>query len=258
MHIPSQRRQATWLPACCHLFSMRSSLLAAMRDRGGVITRADALRIVDRHIIDKALKAAAIVRTFPSTYVLADIASDVRTLDRAAVAYVRRGALSHIAALGVYGVVHESTDDRRHLTTAPGAQIRPTAGLVVHRRRGFMPEPPHVVVRCGLPVVRLEQAIVESWPLLTPGERRKTVITAVNSGFTTGARLLDALGSMHTPSGSAEMRQLFGLLRLGCRSELELWGHAEVFDESAWDPSACSTSCERRRGRSFWTAPIST
>jgi hypothetical protein len=38
---------------------MRDKLLAAMRDRGGFITRSDALLLVDRHIVDKALRFGA-------------------------------------------------------------------------------------------------------------------------------------------------------------------------------------------------------
>jgi very-short-patch-repair endonuclease len=207
-----------------------------MRDRHGVITRAEALRIVDRHVLDKAISSGAIVRAFPSVYVHADLVEEPAVIDRAAIAYVPRGALSHTTALRGHRVAHRPLDGRRHVTTPPCASVRPTSVLIVHRQRGFAAEPPHVVVRSDLPVVRIERAIVESWPLLVPGERRSPAITAVNAGLTTGARLLKSLGEVHKPAGAAEMRELFGKLVVGCRSELELWGHSHVFDDARLHP----------------------
>lgn len=48
-----------------------------------------------------------------------------------------------------------------------GLRSRPPH-LVLHHRHGFRPEPPQAVTRRGLPVVRLERALVDAWPLLPP------------------------------------------------------------------------------------------
>jgi very-short-patch-repair endonuclease len=116
-----------------------------------------------------------------------------------------------------------------------GAGIPHPAGsrLVVHRRAGFALAAPHVVMRGGLPIIRLERAIIDSWPLLVADNQRQAALEAVNRRLTTGARLLDALRLAGRTEGCVQMRELFSLLEIGCRSELELWGHARVFDDRA-------------------------
>jgi very-short-patch-repair endonuclease len=79
-------------------------------------------------------------------------------------------------------------------------------------------------------VVPLEQAIVESWALLSPVDRRGVVISAVSDRLTTPARLMSVVRAQPGTPGVAQMRALFSLLANGCRSELELWGHRHVFD----------------------------
>jgi very-short-patch-repair endonuclease len=223
-------------------------LLNAMRLRRGVISRTEALCFVDRHVIDKALRAGVIIRAFPGVYVLAELTDDAGTLDYAACVYVSRGALSHTTALRTHAVPHQPADLRRHVTVGPGPYVRVTAQLVVHRRQRFIPELPDVVVRDGVRVVRVERAIIESWPLLVPGDRRNPAITAVSSGLTTGPRLLDELAAMPRTPGCANMRQLFGLLALGCRSELELRGHTAVFDDPMLRPVALQHSVRTPAG----------
>jgi very-short-patch-repair endonuclease len=83
----------------------------------------------------------------------------------------------------------------------------------------------------GIFVVMPELAIIDSWPLLVADDRRGPAIDAVSRGLTTGARLLMTLAESCNPPGAADMRELFGLLEVGCRSELELWGHTSVFND---------------------------
>jgi hypothetical protein len=84
-------------------------------------------------------------------------------------------------------------DDRRHLSVAPRAQVRGGLQLVVHRHRGFEIGLPWTTFRNGKTVARVEHAVIDSWPLLAPGERRGPAIAAVGEGYTTGARLLGTL-----------------------------------------------------------------
>jgi very-short-patch-repair endonuclease len=149
----------------------------------------------------------------------------------------------------VWKVPNDPIAVARHLTTGPRAQVRTTNGVVVHRCREFRCEPPFVVERNGIYVVRLETAIVTSWPLLKPGEQRKPAIEAVNSRLTTGARLRRALDEIPAAAGAQEMRALFGLLTLGCRSELELWGHDRVFTSATLPPARLQFPVPTSAGR---------
>jgi very-short-patch-repair endonuclease len=102
-------------------------------------------------------------------------------------------------------------------------------GLALHRRKGFSIGPPLTVVRNESEVVRLEQAVIESWPLLSRVDRRAPAIVAVRDRRTTPDRLMKTLACQPRTSGAREMHELFTAMKDGCRSELELWGHANVF-----------------------------
>jgi hypothetical protein len=83
--------------------------------------------------------------------------------------------------------------------------------------------------REGVPVVTLERAVVESWPLLVDDARRAPAIVAVRRRLTTPARLRQQVADHPRLPGRRALVELLGLLDLGCQSELELWGHQEVF-----------------------------
>lgn len=139
------------------------------------------------------------------------------------------GALSHLSALSVWGLRTQAVGDLVHLSTSSSASLRTRPGLVVHRRRGLVFEPPQVVVRRGLTVTRLEQTLVDSWQTLPPGERRGPVIRAVNDWLTTPERLSVALERAPKLTDRATFRTLLTRLADDCRSPLEIWGHEHVF-----------------------------
>ncbi|WP_307871593.1 DUF559 domain-containing protein [Micromonospora sp. U21] len=139
------------------------------------------------------------------------------------------GALSHLSALSAWGLLPQAVGDPVHLSTPADASLRTRPGVVVHRRRGLVIGPPHVVIRRGLVVTRLEQALVESWPMLPSTERRAPVIRAVNDWLTTPERLAEALGTVPKLNDRAAFRTLLTRLADGCRSPLEIWGHEHVF-----------------------------
>src|ERR1700742_3718608 len=87
-----------------HRSEMRSTLLAAMRSRGGVMTRADALQVVPRHILDSALRVGSVVRIHPRVYAVGELRDDTAALDHAALAFAPGAALSHTTALRVFGI----------------------------------------------------------------------------------------------------------------------------------------------------------
>ncbi len=148
---------------------------------------------------------------------------------RAAILHTNgRGALSHTSALRVWRLPVADSGPV-HVTVAGDPGLRSMAGLRIHRRDGFRPEPPDVVVRSGLPVTRLEHAIVESWPLLDSHVQRAPAISAVGQRLTTPGRLLAALDGWPRLAGRRVFRELMEKLRNGCRSELEIWGYDHVF-----------------------------
>ncbi|MEU7933633.1 DUF559 domain-containing protein [Micromonospora echinofusca] len=78
-------------------------------------------------------------------------------------------------------------------------------------------------------MTRLEQTLVDSWPILPSAERRAPVIRAVNDRLTTPERLAVALGNAPKLHDRAAFRTLLTRLAEGCRSPLEIWGHERVF-----------------------------
>ncbi|WP_246157523.1 DUF559 domain-containing protein [Micromonospora palomenae] len=155
---------------------------------------------------------------------------DGATRKRAAITYVDgRGALGGPTALDVWQLRRQPDAEPVHLDVPADSALRGRPHLVVHHRRGLVLGPPQVVVRAGMPVVRLEQALVDAWPLLPAADRPAAVIRAVNDRLTTPQRIAAALDRVPRLAGRAELRTLLAKLDAGCRSPLEIWGHDHVF-----------------------------
>ncbi|WP_280840460.1 DUF559 domain-containing protein [Micromonospora sp. A200] len=149
---------------------------------------------------------------------------------RAALAYADgRAVLSCLTALDVWGLRRQPADEPVHLDAPRGSGVRPRPHLAVHHRHGLVMGPPQVVSRSGVPVMRLEQALVDAWPLLPAVDRPAPVIRAVNDRLTTPQRIAAALDRVPRLAGRAELRTLVDRLQAGCRSPLEIWGHDHVF-----------------------------
>lgn len=228
---------------------MRAQLLSEIRRRG-VITRADALRVVAEHVVDDALRAGAMVRVFPGVYALPGSAHDLHVRRAAALAHRPHGALSHTDALDIWALPTCLGSDV-HLTVPASDPNTRVSGLALHRRAGFVAAPPSVMVRGGLRVVRIEQAIVESWPLLPDRDRRVPAIVAIRERRTTGARLLDVLALNRGAAGSAKQRKVFALAAAGCHSPLEMWGHQRVFTDPRLPRSRCQVPIGLPSGRIY-------
>jgi very-short-patch-repair endonuclease len=208
---------------------MRSLLIDAMRRHGGVLRRDVAIEICPPHVVDDAVRSAAIVVAHPGVYRLPE-ATDIRALRRAALAYCPAGALSHTDALDEWRLPSMESA-RVHVTVGGDSYPVSSPGVRLHRRRGFVAEPPATRERDGLRVVRLEQAVVESWGLLPQLARRAPAIVAVRERRTTPRRLTDVLDQQPRTPGAREQRKLFTLLAAGNHSELEIWGHDRVFSD---------------------------
>jgi very-short-patch-repair endonuclease len=186
------------------------------------------------HVVKDAIRGGALVRMFPRIYALPECAQRLEIRRHGALLLVPDGALSHLDGLDHWalpGTARDPKPDLIHITRPFGQAAVEIDGVVVHRRTGFEPTAPGVVVRLGARVVRMEQVIVESWPLLRDADQRLPAIVAVRERRTRGERLLQCLNLQPKTPGAAEMRDLFGLLALGNHSHLELWGHKRVFSD---------------------------
>jgi hypothetical protein len=137
-------------------------------------------------------------------------------------------ALSNLSALEVWDLPVPRRDEV-HVTIARDRRLR-VAGIVAHRRLGFVAEPPDVVVRRDVAVTRLERTLVDAWPLLDGDAQRAPLLAAVGRRWTTAERVLAALRA-RPPARPypATLRALLDKVAIGCRSELELWGYDRVF-----------------------------
>ncbi|SCL24209.1 DUF559 domain-containing protein [Micromonospora inyonensis] len=215
---------------------------------GGLVTRAVATQVVPPWTLQYACATGHLVRVLPEVFAAAHLLGPhpgLPTLSRlhpalghrAVCAWAGgRAALSHLSALHVWGLRQQTTGDVLHLSAALNPTIRTRAGVRVHRRHGFVVESPQVVQRNGLPVTRLDQTLVDSWPLLPTDDRRAPVIRAVNDRHTTPERLRHALDSTPKLTDRAALRTLLTRLAEGCRSPLEIWGHEHVFTVPGMPP----------------------
>lgn len=216
---------------------MRPELARALQAHGGVVRRADLIASVPVHVIDRAVSRGQIVRVLPQVYCDPGLLDAPLTRLQAALEYAgKKAALSHTSGLPLWNLpvpaglpVHLTTDTRR---------LRPAGDVIVHRRRGFRAEPPMVVSRAGLRVVRLENCLVGSWPLLEGYERRAPLISAVQQRLTTADRVLMAAEDAPRLPGRASLLRLLDLLAAGCHSELEIWGFRQVFDHPLLPPAS--------------------
>ncbi|HVT20888.1 MAG TPA: DUF559 domain-containing protein [Mycobacteriales bacterium] len=208
---------------------MRALLLAVMQERGGVLRRDEARAMFAAHVVDDAVRSGLIVVEHPGVYRLA-AATGQATRRRAALAYCPEGAISHLDALDEWGLPTISSA-RVHLTVGGATHPLRSRGIRLHRRAAFQPVPPMAFERNGLRVVCLEQAIVESWPLLATLVRRAPAVIAVRERRTTPQRLMDVLDAQPRTAGARNQRKLFTLLGAGNHSELEIWGHQQVLTD---------------------------
>ncbi|GAB4106893.1 DUF559 domain-containing protein [Micromonospora taraxaci] len=218
------------------------SVLQGLVELGdGLVTLGAARQVVPSWTVESACRNGELVRVLPEVFVAARLVGgrpdtpalsrlDPALSHRAALAWAGGcGALSHLSALDAWGLRPQAVGEVVHLSTPANANLRTRPGVVIHRRRNLLIEPPHVVVRQGLTVTRLEQALVDSWPTIPPAERRAPVIWAVNEWLTTPERLRVALESVPKLTDRAALRTLLTRLAEGCRSPLEIWGHEHVF-----------------------------
>ncbi|MEU9510489.1 DUF559 domain-containing protein [Micromonospora sp. NPDC048170] len=220
---------------------MNPVLRALVDGNGGLVTRRAAAQVLPRWVLEDASRSGRLLRLLPGVYVDAALADGEKSTPplarvapvlarRAAVAYTGgRGALSHLTALDVWKLRRQLPGEPVHLNVPNGAGLRSGPYLVVHHRRSFAPQPPHTLMRDGEPVTRLDQTLVDAWPLLPQVDRPATLIRAVNDRLTTPPRVAAALATVPKLADRAALRGLLDRLAAGCRSPLEIWGYDHVF-----------------------------
>lgn len=176
------------------------------------------------------MRSRQLLRVFPGIYVDSGRVTEPKLRARAALRYAGPvAALSHVTALGVWRLPGGALDGPVHVLVPATRRLRGGAGLVLHRRRGFVMDSASVVSRGGLPTCRVERAAIDSWPLLSGEERRAAVIAAVAERLTTPDRLVRVIDGNRSIPDRRELLRLVNLLAAGCRSELELWGYDHIF-----------------------------
>jgi very-short-patch-repair endonuclease len=201
----------------------------------GIVRRADVLALVNHDVLDQAMRSGRLVRVFPETYVERRLLTDRAAMVAAALAYANGcAALSHVTALAVWRLPVPDGGPI-HLMTGDTHRLRGARGLRIHRREGLELAPPAVITRGGWPVTRLEQTIVDSWPLLDGDARRAPAICAVAQRLTTPGRLMEALETAPRLAGRRLFTRMIRLLADGCRSELEIWGYDQVFQGDGFE-----------------------
>jgi hypothetical protein len=202
-----------------------ASLLGA---EDGAVRQAVALGVVPEHVVQHAVRAGHVESVYAGVLLAPDVANSRSGRWRAALLRAGPGAaLSHLTALEVWGLPVPRHDEV-HVTTGRARRVR-VDGIVGHRRRGFVAEPPHVLVRYGVSVTSLERSLVDAWPLLDGDAQRAPLLQAFGRRMTTADRVVRALEETPRLPGRVALRALLNKIAAGCRSELELWGYDQVF-----------------------------
>ena len=233
-----------------NLRPMRRSLLTFVERHRGVVTRQETLGHFAAHVVDDALADGALVRLAPMVYALPEAGRCRDQLMTGLLLWRPDGAVSHTDGLAVWRLP-TALDEQVHLTVPGERPATSWPGVTLHRRQGFAATPPHVVIRGGIRVVRVEQAIVESWSLMPAVDRRVPAIVALRERRTTGTRLLECLAANGRPKGAAEMRRVFALVASGLHSPLELWGHEQVFSHRRLPVARCQVPVDLPTGRVY-------
>ncbi len=184
------------------------------------------------HIIEYAHRTGQVAVPFRGVVMSPELVGCPEARRRAALLVAGPGSvLSHVSALAAWGLPASDVDGV-HVLTGPERRIR-IPGIVQHRRPRI-----DAVIRAGLPVTRLERALVDSWPLGAGDARRAPVLLAVGARRTTPDRVAEVLAEHSNLPGRGELLDLIAKLRAGCRSELELWGYDRIFVGPGMPPLA--------------------
>jgi very-short-patch-repair endonuclease/predicted transcriptional regulator of viral defense system len=180
---------------------------------------------VDRKTVTRWVASGRLHRLQPGIYGLPAAASPRRRRLEAAV-HATGGVVSHRSALALWGLAPPGGP--LHLTVGNTRSGRGTAGVVLHRTRALAETVRRVD---GLPVSRVERAVVDAWGApagLSRVEVRAAAIEAVRRRLCLPRRLYAEVERRPCLRSRGALVQLVGLLADGCQSELEIWGCLNV------------------------------
>ncbi len=182
---------------------------------------------ITRNQLDDEVARGHLLSPFPRAYCRPWDGEHLPVLRRAALASVGDPvALSHTTALAVWRLRCPASS-ALHVTVPIGRHpVGRTPGLIVHRTR----TPTRIRTAERMRVVEPAAAIVRSWPLLDPSERRSPAIEAIRRGLVGPDRLAEVCSRAVGMRGRSQLGRLIALLASGCESELEIWGLLSVFD----------------------------
>lgn len=236
---------------------MASRALLALVPFGGVAARGALVGVTSDAAVDWGAATGQVLRILPRTFVHPSSSGEWVARARAATAYAGAGAaISHLSALRVWGLPVPPDagggSERGAIDVLVPHDRRPRAvpsGGQVHVRRSR--HQAAVRRRSALDVVTLERAVVESWPLLVGDAQRAPAIVAVRRRLTTPSRLRRQLADHPRLRGRRALHELLDLLELGCHSELEVWGHHEVFVGPRFDDLGRQVPVDVRGRRAY-------
>jgi very-short-patch-repair endonuclease len=172
------------------------------------------------------VRTGRVVRLDTGVYATASAGS--RWVVRVAAIVRGRGAVaSHSTALALWGLVRPPGGPI-HVSVAPSRSGRGASDVVLHRGTDL---DWHVRRVAGIPVTSVERSLVDAWGRPTGLGRsavRAAVIRAVRERRCTVRQLTTEIDRRTRLPARAALVELVGLLRDGCRSELEIWGCLHV------------------------------
>ena len=195
--------------------------------------------VADAGTVSRWIRSGRLVRLHPGCVTLPELADDWILRAHAATGYTG-GALSHMSALAVHGVV-DNYVTRLDVTVPMDRRVHTSRWLRIHRTA----RPCAVVHVAELPATTVPRALVDPWGAAHADRAvptfaevaRAAVLRATREGRASVPVMVPELASRPELPGRAALSEMLDLIRGGCQSELEILGCAR-----------CSTcpACRRR------------
>jgi hypothetical protein len=188
--------------------------------------------VVDRRTVSRWLSGGRLVRIHPGWVTVPDLADDWTVRAHAATGYTG-GALSHMSALAVHGLV-ENEVTRLDVTVPSASRIRTSRWLRVHRSGNHF-----AITRArGLPATTIARSLVDTWGDAHRARAlrgfdavaREAVLRATRERRVSAVDVGAELRLRPELPGRAALAGLLGLIDAGVQSELEVFGVLHVLD----------------------------
>ncbi len=224
---------------------MNADVERILQDNGPVIRAEQMINLVGRYAWEWALETQRLTRLHPGVYLYPQQPLTRHLRRRAALAYAGPGSvISHLDALDLHGLDLQDYPRHELLHLSMSGQHRRRThrreSLIIHHFLHFNPDVDSRQ-RQGLATIRLEDALLQSWPLLDevhqPDRARRPFLEAVQRRMTTSERIVSRLPHYPTLTRRKQLLLLLSLLNEGCHSELEILGLHHVFMHPSLPPS---------------------